>query len=112
MQDDNSKTPSSLGMSFSMGQPGSKSILQKKPSIPSFNRFYFCCDNLFPCVIQGHSLYSVHHDQADHNCSFQGWSAISGLWGDHLVLPTYFHKLLAIFYQTADSQSWINHNRL
>ena len=36
-QDGNSKSPSSFGMSFSVGQPGSKSILQKKKSsIPSF----------------------------------------------------------------------------
>lgn len=82
-QDNSSKSPSSFGMSFSVGQPGSKSILQKKKLPPYLvsRQVYICCDHLFPCVIQGHSLDSLHCDQADHSCSFQGWSTISDLWG-------------------------------
>ena len=48
-QDDNSKNPSSFGMSFSVGQPGSKSILQKKTSfVPSFQTGFISFVICFP----------------------------------------------------------------
>ena len=89
------------------------SFKKKKSSVPSFQTgFIYVVIICFPVSSKDTAWIVCIVIRLTTAVVFRGGQPSQIFGGDHLVLPTYFHKLLAIFYQTSHSQNWINHNPL